>query len=68
MPKPIFALNGANANLAGEREPAIHGAETLDDMRRRLKAQRPRPDVHPANSEGLLVDCLQEARARASKG
>jgi hypothetical protein len=68
MPKPIFALNGANLSRARVREPAIHGARALDDVRHRLKALPPHPYVHPAYSLGLLVDCLQEARTRASKG
>ncbi len=71
MPKPVSVLNGASLNLAGVREPAIHGAEALDDMRRRSETRArslgPEADFHPTNSEGLLVDWILKARARAAK-
>jgi 3-dehydroquinate dehydratase-2 len=69
MPKPIFVLNGANLNLTGLREPSIYGAETLDDIRRRAE-QRARAlsltvDFRQSNSEGDLVNWIQEARESA---
>jgi|SRR5262245_12125398 3-dehydroquinate dehydratase-2 len=69
MPKPIFVLNGANLNLVGVREPAIYGAESLDAIRRRTEA-RARSlglavDFRQSNSEGQLVDWIQEAREAA---
>ena len=70
MPKPIFVLNGANLNLLGLREPAIYGAECLDAIRRRTEA-RARAlglaiDFRQSNSEGELVNWIQEARGQAS--
>jgi 3-dehydroquinate dehydratase-2 len=71
MPKPIFALNRANLNLAGVREPAIHGAGTLDDMcrRRETRAQSLGLEAgfRPINPDGPLVDWIPRARARATK-
>ncbi len=69
MPKPIFVLNGANLNLIGVREPSIYGAETLDDIRRRTE-QRARSlgltvDFRQSNSEGDLVNWIQDARESA---
>lgn len=69
MPKPIFVLNGPNLNLIGTREPAIYGVETLDGIRRRTEA-RARAlgltvDFRQTNSEGQLVDWIQEAREKA---
>jgi 3-dehydroquinate dehydratase-2 len=69
MPKPIYVLNGANLNLIGVREPGIYGSETLDDIRRRTEA-RGRAlglavDFRQSNSEGQLVDWIQEARENA---
>jgi len=69
MPKPIFVLNGANLNLTGVREPAIYGAETLDAIRHRTEARARSVglavDFRQSNSEGELVDWIQEARERA---
>lgn len=69
MPKPIFVLNGANLNLLGVREPAIYGAETLGDVRQRTEARARclglEVDFRQTNSEGTLVDWIQEARERA---
>ena len=69
MPKPIFVLNGANLNLTGVREQAIYGAETLDAIRHRTEG-RARAlglavDFRQSNSEGELVDWIQEAREHA---
>ena len=69
MPKPIFVLNGPNLNLLGVREPAIYGAETLADVRRRTEARAQAlglaVDFRQSNSEGQLVDWIQEAREKA---
>jgi 3-dehydroquinate dehydratase-2 len=69
MPKPIFVLNGPNLNLLGVREPSIYGAETLADVRRRTES-RARTlglgvDFRQSNSEGELVNWIQEAREGA---
>jgi 3-dehydroquinate dehydratase-2 len=69
MRKPIFVLNGPNLNLIGVREPAIYGAEPLDAIRQRTEA-RARSlglavDFRQTNSEGQLVDWIQEAREAA---
>jgi 3-dehydroquinate dehydratase II len=69
MPKPIFVLNGANLNLIGIREPAIYGTVTLDDIRRRAEARAQAlglvVDFRQSNSEGELVNWIQEAREKA---
>jgi 3-dehydroquinate dehydratase II len=69
MPKPIFVLNGPNLNLIGVREPAIYGSETLEDIRRRTEMRAQTlglaVDFRQSNSEGQLVDWIQEAREGA---
>src|SRR6476661_10542809 len=70
MPKPIYVLNGPNLNLLGVREPSIYGAETLADVRRRTESRAQtlglEVDFRQSNSEGQLVDWIQEAREKAS--
>jgi 3-dehydroquinate dehydratase-2 len=69
MPKPIFVLNGPNLNLLGVREPAVYGAETLADVRRRTEARAQALgltiDFRQTNLEGELVTWIQEAREQA---
>jgi 3-dehydroquinate dehydratase-2 len=69
MSKPVFVLNGPNLNLLGTREPAIYGAETLADVRRRTETRARalglEVDFRQTNCEGTLVDWVQEARERA---
>lgn len=69
MPKPIFILNGPNLNLVGVREPAIYGAETLADIRRRTEECGRKlglaVDFRQSNAEGELINWIQEAREQA---
>lgn len=61
----ILLLHGPNLNLLGKREPDIYGAMTLDEINRRLTELAAQRGVElrafQANSEGALVDALQEA-------
>jgi 3-dehydroquinate dehydratase II len=65
----ILVLNGPNLNLLGTREPEVYGTETLDDIMADLAAFAAGRDaeITPAqsNSEGTLVDLLQDARTWA---
>jgi 3-dehydroquinate dehydratase-2 len=66
----VFVLNGPNLNLLGSREPRIYGTQTLDDiasmMEQRAKGLKLRLDIRQTNHEGVMVDWIQEAMAKAS--
>jgi 3-dehydroquinate dehydratase-2 len=68
--KAILVLHGPNLNLLGEREPAIYGKVTLEELDRRLieAGKRLEFDVRPlqSNHEGGLIDALHAARLWAA--
>lgn len=70
MSKPIYVLNGPNLNLLGQREPEIYGHDTLDDVRDRVTTKAARfsldIDFRQSNTEGEIVDWIQEARTKGS--
>jgi len=67
----VLVLNGPNLNLLGTREPAIYGADTLDDvavmLEDRARGLGLEVDVRQSNHEGHLVDWLHEAASRQAK-
>jgi 3-dehydroquinate dehydratase-2 len=65
----ILLLHGPNLNLLGTREPDVYGAVTLAEINRRISTLAADRGVDlrtfQSNSEGALVDALQEAMAWA---
>ena len=70
-PLPLVAvLNGPNMNLLGLRQPALYGADTLDDVESlcvdTAEALDLAIDFRQSNHEGELVSWIQEFRNRAA--
>ena len=63
----VLVLNGPNLNLLGEREPDVYGTTTLADVEALCLATAARVglvvDFRQTNSEGTLIDWVQEGRA-----
>lgn len=70
MMKSILVLNGPNLNLLGEREPQVYGSMTMEEINQRLVEAGKELGLgirtFQSNSEGALIDALQEARHWAS--
>lgn len=59
----ILILNGPNLNLLGKREPDIYGAQSFEEYFRdlQLKFREVELSYEQSNSEGKIIDLLQEA-------
>ena len=70
MTATIFIINGPNFNLLGTREPRLYGNQTLAEinatLEQRAKAHKLTLDMRQSNHEGVIVDWLNEAMAKAS--
>jgi len=63
---PVLVLHGPNLNLLGEREPQVYGTLRLVEIDQRLALIGAglglEVRTYQSNSEGALIDALQEAR------
>jgi 3-dehydroquinate dehydratase II len=69
MTDTVFIINGPNLNLLGTREPRLYGTQTLAEinatLEQRAKAHKLALDIRQSNHEGVIVDWLNEAMAKA---
>jgi 3-dehydroquinate dehydratase II len=67
----ILVLNGPNLNLLGQREPALYGRTTLDDIHLSLKTQASTAGYQlenlQSNWEGALIDRIHQARSDGTR-
>ena len=68
MNKSFLVISGPNLNLLGTRKTSIYGEGSLEDIHRGLQQRAGQLNVSVEckqfNSEGAIVDCLQEAPGR----
>ena len=67
-----LVLNGPNLNLLGTREPKVYGTATLADVEAECRSVGRElgleVECRQSNSEGELVDWVQEAGRRQAEG
>ncbi len=65
-PYKVLVLHGPNLNLTGFREPDVYGKKTLDEIDGEIRAAADglgfELRILQSNSEGVLIDTIQEHR------
>ena len=66
----ILLIHGPNLNLLGERNPAVYGTTTLEEIEAEVTAAASARGAtvlaFQSNHEGSLIDCLQGRRKTAA--
>ena len=66
MTSTVLILNGPNLNLLGTRKPEVYGKTTLEEVVQNVKRRATELGFDmisfQSNSEGALVDAIQDAR------
>ena len=69
-PIRISLIHGPNLNMLGVRDPDIYGKETFESVNRKIEAHAKslgmEIKIQQSNSEGAIVDFVQDALAWAS--
>lgn len=65
----VLVLHGPNLNMTGFREPDLYGKQPLEEIDQRIKNAAAQIGVEvrilQSNSEGVLIDTIQEHRSWA---
>ena len=65
-PLKVLVLHGPNLNMTGFREPDVYGKKPLEDIDSEIKAAADGMNIEvrilQSNSEGTLIDTIQEHR------
>ena len=65
----VLVIHGPNLNLLGTREPAIYGANSLEQINQRIKQTAESLEIAveiiQSNHEGELVEAIQKAAGEA---
>ena len=60
----FLVLNGPNLGVLGRRQAGIYGPETLEEINQHVRARGAalgvQVEFYQANSEGMLIDCIQQ--------
>lgn len=66
----VLVLHGPNLNLTGFREPDVYGKKPLEDIDAEISAAAEKRGIEvrilQSNSEGVLIDTIQEHRRWAN--
>jgi len=66
----VLVLHGPNLNLVGFREPELYGKKSLEEIDEELRGEATRLGAElrilQSNSEGVLIDTIQEHRRWAN--
>ena len=66
----ILVLHGPNLNLTGYREPEVYGQKSLEEIDAEISASAEKLGMEvrilQSNSEGVLIDTIQEHRRWAT--
>jgi len=67
--RAVYFLNGPNANLYGHTDKGTYGSDTFESLQARCEAEARRLAIaltfRQSNSEGQLIDWVQEAIGKA---
>lgn len=68
----IVIINGPNLNFLGTRELEVYGTQTLEEIESKIQEYAEKQGVScsffQSNSEGDLIDCIQQAHMDKADG